>query len=154
MLLVPNVYAGRPRLDVPEGESEEVGDCYVDGYDAGFANEYDKDRAEVCEEIGKDWYNMSWENGCMDSGLTKQDCDNIKEGNDSDDLGDREQLKEENTQDCYDDGYEDGQIHPFDRDMNSACQEYGYHTYYDGFIAGCESAGNTRDICETFTDAS
>jgi hypothetical protein len=43
--------------------------------------------------------------------LTKQDYDNIKEGNDSDGLGDHEQLKEENTQDCYDDGYEGGQIH-------------------------------------------
>lgn len=66
--------------------------------------------------------------------LTKQDYDNIKEGNDSDCLGDHEQLKEENTQDCYDDGYEDGQIHLLDRERNSACQEYGYHTYILGWI--------------------
>ena len=40
-----------------------------------------------------------------------------------------EQLKEEITQDCCDDGYEDGHIHPFEHERNSACQEYGYHTY-------------------------
>ncbi len=65
----------------------------------------------------------------MDSGLAKQDYDNIKEGNDSGGLGNHEQLKEENTQDCCDEGYEDGHIHPFEHERNSVCQEYGYHTY-------------------------
>ena len=62
------------------------------------------------------------------------------------------QLKQ-NRRDCYDDGYEDGLDHPYDHERGSACSEYG-RAYHNGFIAGCLSVeGNTRDICETFTDA-
>ena len=90
--------------------------------------EFMKDTA-ICEKYQKDnLFVILLYASCMDSGLTKQDYDNIREGNDSDGLGDHEQLKEENTQDCCDDGYEDGQIHPFEHERNSACQEYDYHT--------------------------
>jgi hypothetical protein len=38
------------------------------------------------------------------------------------------------------DGYDDGRNNPFDQDRNIACDEFGYRTYYNGFIEGCESA--------------
>ncbi|MGH9982586.1 MAG: hypothetical protein ACRD8W_01360 [Nitrososphaeraceae archaeon] len=150
VVTISNVYASGPRLDYDERYVDVPGapECWVDGYDAGFAGKYDEDRANECADIPGDQYNASWGYGCIDSGLTTQDCDDIKE-NENDDLGDHEQLKEENTQDCYDDGYEDGQNNPFDQDRNSKCREYGYSTYYDGFIAGCEAAGNTKETCST-----
>jgi hypothetical protein len=54
-LVVPNVYAGGPRLDWPEDSK----DCWVEGYDAGFAQKYDKDRADQCAQEN-DEYNRSW----------------------------------------------------------------------------------------------
>jgi hypothetical protein len=39
-----SVFAGGPRLDYPEDATEEGADCWVDGYDAGFAGKYDKNR--------------------------------------------------------------------------------------------------------------
>ena len=49
-------------------------ECWVDGYDAGFAGKYDKDRANECADIPGDQYNASWSYGCIDSGLTEADC--------------------------------------------------------------------------------
>jgi hypothetical protein len=69
--------------------------------------EFMKDTA-ICEKYQKDnLFVILLYASCMDSGLTKQDYDNIKEGNDSDGLGLRI---------------------PFEHERNSACQEYGYHT--------------------------
>lgn len=42
------VSAGGPKLDWPEDSTSEGKDCWVDGYDAGFAVKYDKDRADRC----------------------------------------------------------------------------------------------------------
>ena len=54
---------------------------------------------------------------------------------------------------CWDDGYEDGQNNPFNQERNKGCNDY-QNMYYKGFIAGCESVeGNTKEICEMFTDA-
>ena len=73
--------------------------------------------------------------------------------NDPQDLGDHEQLDQENLDSCYDDGYEDGQNNPFDHDRRSGCSDYN-SSYYNGFLAGCESVeGNTKDICKRFIDA-
>ena len=58
-------------------------ECWVDGYDAGFAGVYDKDRANECNNILGDQYNRSWPYGCIDSGLTEGECNDIK--NDPDD---------------------------------------------------------------------
>ena len=46
VILTSNVFAGGPRLDYPEDVNEEGADCWVDGYDAGFAGKYDSDRAK------------------------------------------------------------------------------------------------------------
>ena len=149
LLLVPNVYASGPRLDYDERYEDVPGapECWVDGYDAGFAQRYDEDRANECNRIPGDQYNASWQYGCIDSGLTKTDCNQIKE--DPQDLGSHAQLQEENRRDCYDDGYEDGKnSNSFDDDRGSSCSEYG-NAYEDGFSAGCQSVeGNTNDSCE------
>jgi len=44
MLIVSNVYAGGPRLDYSETYEDVPGapECWVDGYDAGFAGKYKK----------------------------------------------------------------------------------------------------------------
>jgi hypothetical protein len=68
---------------------------------------------------------------------------------------------EENTDDgwndsCYDSGYRDGQNGPFSEGTYDHCgdQTEGDKAYYDGFIDGCISVeGNTRDVCESATDA-
>jgi hypothetical protein len=149
LLVIPNVYASGPRLDYDQAYEDVPGapECWVDGYDAGFAGKYDNDRADECNDIPGDQYNRSWQYGCIDGGLTKQDCDQIK--NDSQDLGSHEQLREQNRRDCYDDGLEDGEnSNPFDKDRDSGCSEYS-NMYESGFDAGCQSVeGNTPDSCE------
>lgn len=53
---------------------------------------------------------------------------------------------------CYKAGYKDGQNGPFDTEIyHDNCEGKG--KYYDGFIDGCMSEGNTRDVCESATDA-
>ena len=117
-----NVYAGGPRLDWPEDSSDEGKDCWVEGYDAGFAGKYDKERADRCAQEN-DEYNRSWGYACIDGGLTKLDCDQIK---DNPTNLENESLKEENTSGCFNDGLEDGKAHrPFNKDRASACSEYG-----------------------------
>ena len=152
MLTVPNVYAGGPRFDAPEDGTQEEIDCYREGWEQGFAHKYHEDRAEECEEDGKDWYNITWEDACIDSGQTKQDCDVFKEENNdniNEDLGD---LGNESTCKCWVDGFEDGQNNPFNQERNNGCNDYR-DMYYKGFIEGCMSvSGNTKEICETFTD--
>jgi len=147
--LLPNIYAGGPRLDYDERYKDIPGapECWVDGYDAGFAGVYDKDRANECNNILGDEYNRSWPYGCIDSGLTEGECNDIK--NDPDDNVNHESLQEQNRRNCYDDGFEDGKIsNSFNKDRDSACSEYG-NAYENGFTAGCQSVeGNTNDSCE------
>lgn len=51
---------------------------------------------------------------------------------------------------CRNAGYEDGQNGPFNHDKHNECGRF----YYDAFIDGCLSvSGNTRDVCESATDA-
>jgi len=57
---------------------------------------------------------------------------------------------------CYDAGFEDGQDEPFSQTTYEHCRDEqgGAEAYYDGFIDGCMSVeGNTRDVCESETDA-
>jgi hypothetical protein len=57
---------------------------------------------------------------------------------------------------CYNAGYDDGQNNPFNHDTYDHCadEDGGDQAYYDGFIDGCMSVeGNTREICESATDA-
>jgi hypothetical protein len=84
-------------------------------------------------------------------------CDNEND-NDSDDDGKSDEdenpdnAKFDEPSGCYAAGYEDGQTGPFDSEVyHDNCEGEG--RYYDGFIDGCVDAGNTRDACESATDA-
>ena len=146
---IANVYAGGPTLDYDERYEDVPGapECWVDGYDAGFAQKYDKDRADECADIPGDQYNASWGYGCIDSGLTEADCNDIKDN--PQDIENHEALQEENRRACYDDGYEDGKnSNSFNNDRDNGCSEYG-NAYEGGFSVGCQSVeGNTYDSCE------
>jgi len=65
---------------------------------------------------------------------------------------------------CEADGYDDGQNSDFDHGRDKECLHLNedveegpgsvsLSTYYHNWIRGCMDAGNTREICETFTDA-
>lgn len=62
------------------------------------------------------------------------------------DIENVDDLGNENMDKCWDDGYDDGRNNPFDHDRNNGCRDY-QNMYYRGFIAGCESAGNTKEMC-------
>jgi hypothetical protein len=54
------------------------------------------------------------------------------------------------TASCQNDGLYDGKNNPFSQELNEMCGD----TYYDAYIEGCMSVeGNTRDVCESATDA-
>ena len=150
MLTVSNVYASGPRYDSPENSTAFGGACWEDGYDAGFAGKYDEDRADECIEKANDEYNGSWKWACKDAGYMPDECQDFK-NNPTNDIN-HAALEEQNRRDCYNDGYEDGQNNPFDHDRDNGCFDYS-NSYYNGFIAGCESVDNTKETCESFTDA-
>jgi hypothetical protein len=51
---------------------------------------------------------------------------------------------------CFEQGIVDGEDHPFNQRTYSNCGD----DYYQGFLEGCMSVeGNTRDACESATDA-
>jgi hypothetical protein len=137
------VFAGGPRLDWPEDSTSEGKDCWVNGYDAGFAGKYDKARADRCAQEN-DEYNRSWNYACRDGGYTPAECNNFK--NNSVSIV-SESLQEENRRGCYDDGFRDGKVTSFDKNRSTACYEYS-SSYEDGFSAGCRSANNTDDSCQ------
>ena len=74
---ISNVYAGGPRLDYPSDSTSEGADCWVDGYDAGFAGKYDKARADRCAQEN-DEYNRSWGYACRDAGYMPDQCEGFK----------------------------------------------------------------------------
>ena len=54
------------------------------------------------------------------------------------------------TASCKNDGIYDGKNNPFSQGLYEMCGD----TYYDAYIKGCMSVeGNTRDMCESATDA-
>ena len=54
------------------------------------------------------------------------------------------------TASCESDGLYDGKNNPFSQELYEMCGD----TYYDAYIDGCMSVeGNTRDDCESATDA-
>jgi hypothetical protein len=147
VLLISNVYASGPRLDYDETYEDVPGapECWVDGYDAGFAQKYDEDKANECNKIPGDQYNASWQYGCINSGLTKTDCDQIKDN--PVDIQDHEVLYQENANNCWNDGYEDGKAdNPFNKVRDHGCDEY-YPDYTDGYRSGC-IIDTTEASCE------
>lgn len=54
------------------------------------------------------------------------------------------------TASCTNDGLYDGKNNPFSQELFNMCGD----TYTNAFIEGCMSVeGNTRDVCESATDA-
>jgi len=52
--------------------------------------------------------------------------------------------------DCFERGITDGEDYPFNQETYNNCGD----DYYTGYIEGCMSVeGNTRDVCESATDA-
>ena len=71
-----------------------------------------------------------------------------KESNLSDE--EKDEKKKDPVETCYGAGYDDGKNREFNTSVyNDNC----YGEYSDGFIDGCMSADNTRDVCESATDA-
>ena len=129
-----NVYASGHRGDSPGDSTPEGARCWVDGYDPEFSGKYDKEPINVLRKM----MNITDLGAMLDSGLTKIDCDEIKQNPVN---LEHKSLKEENTSGCFNDGLEDGKAHrPFNKDRSSACSEYGSQT-------GCES-DSTEESCE------
>jgi hypothetical protein len=142
-----SAYAGGPRLDYPDDATAEGADCWVDGYDAGFAGKYDKNRADECTENGDDNYNGSWSYACKDAGYVIDECESFK--NNPVDTVNPNSL-EENRRTCYDNGYEDGGTNAYDSEREQRCSEFG-SPYRDGFMAACQLS-NSYDFCNSFTE--
>jgi hypothetical protein len=117
-----NVYAGGPRTDYPSDATEEGAYCWVDGYDAGFAGKYDKDRAIECVILADDEYNSAWKVSCKDAEYMPNECQYFK--NHPEDL-EHAGLYEENRRHCYDVGYADGKNSTlFNKKEDGACSEF------------------------------
>jgi len=141
---ISSVYAGGPRLDWPEDSSNEGKDCWVEGYDAGFAGKYDKGRADECANEG-DEYNRSWDGACKDAGYIPDECKGFK--NNPVDIQDYKALEQENANNCWRDGYEDGKADiPYNNSRASGCDEY-YPDYTGGYKSGC-TIDTTEASCE------
>jgi hypothetical protein len=49
LTIIPtSAFASGPRLDTGDDATREEHDCWVDGYDSGFAGKYDCDRGREC----------------------------------------------------------------------------------------------------------
>ena len=144
---IANVQAGGPRMDWDERYEDFPGatNCWVDGYDAGFAGKYDKKRADECNDIPGDQYNASWKYACKDPGFMPDECESFK--NNPVDIQDHEALQQENVQNCWNDGYEDAKADkPFNKDRDSGCDEYS-PDYESGYNSGC-IIDTTEATCE------
>ena len=139
-----NVYAGGPRFDYPDPGTQEEADCWIDGYESGFGEKYDNERASDCYENGDDAYNESWDFACMDTTRTEKECNDIR--NNPVQVQDYGELVKEIDLACRNDGYEDGKAdRPFNKDRDKGCDEFG-DQYGDAYKAACESH-NTESTC-------
>jgi hypothetical protein len=149
--IMPNVYSSGPRYDYSDDYADIPGapQCWIDGYDAGFAGIYDQERADECKyEIAGDQYNAVWMHGCEDA-HSEVEC--VYFMNHSEDLGEvgHELLEDANSGKCWNDGISDGLDMTFDHDRSNGCSEY-HSLYRHGFITGCEINGADKSICEAY----
>jgi hypothetical protein len=144
---IPNVYATGVRHDSGDDATPEETECWINGYDSGFAGKYDKDRAKDCIDHS-DNYNQMWAMGCEDSTRTEAECGNLI--NNPVEIDDFEALKSENDRTCYDAGQEDGKAdRPFNEDREDGCYEFEGigDGYTGGYQFGCETH-STESSCE------
>jgi hypothetical protein len=144
---ISNVSATGVRVDSGDDATQEEHDCWINGYDSGFAGKYDRDRARECIDHS-DNYNHMWAYGCEDALRTEEECGNLI--NNPVEIEDFEALKQENDRTCYDAGKEYGEAdRPYNRDRASGCQEFeGIGDGYEGgYQFGCETH-TTQASCE------
>ena len=79
LFITQSVYAGGPRGDSPEDATPEEGECWLNGYDDGFAGIYDEERGRECEKIGSDYYDWLWNIGCEEAGIYSKECEDIRD---------------------------------------------------------------------------
>lgn len=129
---------------------------------------------------GKSPYDSGYDHGCDDADISDPDnryinqpekgpsfhTDEFMDGHDNgyvecsdvsnpDSSGRNDELAEW-IDSCRNAGYDDGQNGPFSEPTYDHCgdEKGGDDAYYNGFIDGCMSVeGNTRDVCESATDA-
>jgi hypothetical protein len=76
LLVAPYAYGTGIRHDPGEYATDEEANCWINGYDSGFAGKYDKDRATDCIEHD-DNYNQMWAFGCEESLRTEAECGDL-----------------------------------------------------------------------------
>lgn len=121
---------------------------------AGEANPYcdllsDEERRDVTCHDRKDYSDTTGLYTCNDGSHKEnwEDCPDVS-GYDYDNNNNDNELANEQ---CWDDGYDDGQNNPFDQDRYGHFNAEGTdNPYYHAL--GCKDAGNTEETCETFTD--
>jgi hypothetical protein len=72
-------YNSHARNDYNNDATDDEADCWVNGYDDGFAGRYDADRGRECEKIGDDNYDYLWSLGCKDAGFSSRECEDIRD---------------------------------------------------------------------------
>lgn len=140
-------FASGVRLDSGDDATEEEHDCWINGYDSGFAGKYDSDRARECIEHN-DNYNQMWAYGCEDALRSEGECGGLI--NNPVEIEDFEALKAENDRTCYDAGKEDGEADkPLNEDRRLGCDEFGGigGGYRGGYQFGCKTH-STEESCE------
>jgi hypothetical protein len=78
-VLSQQAYAGGARNNYPTDATDDEADCWVEGFDDGFAGKCDKDRGSECEKIGHDNYDYLWNIGCRDAGFHPRECEDIRD---------------------------------------------------------------------------
>lgn len=139
---IPNVSATGIRHDPGDDATEEESECFVNGYDSGFAGKYDKDRAKECIEHSNQ-YNEMWSVGCEHSLRTESECAELI--NNPVEIEDYKELKFENDRTCNDAGFEDGKAGTYNEERNRGCYEFG--DYENQFQLGCETH-TTESSCK------
>jgi hypothetical protein len=140
-------FASGVRHDSGDDATDEEHECWINGYDSGFAGKYDKDRARECIDHS-DNYNQMWAYGCEDAPRSEEECSEIM--NNPVEIEDFEALENENDRTCYDAGRDDGEAgEPLNEDRRHGCQEFDGigGGYRDGYQSGCETH-STEESCE------
>ena len=86
---------------------------------------------------------------------TETQTQSVSNDDEGDDSGDEDSTSGSEDNSCYDSGFRAGQNGPFSQPTYDHCgdEEGGDDAYYNGFISGCMKADNSRETCESATDA-
>jgi hypothetical protein len=143
LIITPTTaFATGLRGDPGDDATDERADCFINGYDSGFAGKYDSDRAKECIEH-KDQYNQMWDTGCEDSLRTETECAELI--NNPVQIEDYEPFYGQNLAFCYRAATEDGRNGTFNEEREDGCYEFG--DYEQQFQVVCKTH-TTPSECE------